>query len=719
MEKNNANKTVLIGLSVALAVFGVVALYLIYSIFTVHNKAEAKAEMQKMIGYISRQCVRYDDIYSESETKSLMAMIDKINLIRRDLSTTHEEDTADALAEYVQYHRLTGIIVMNTATGETTYNCEDGLTPADWHEILARFSTALGNRQKCYAERLAGANGCYYDYVMAALPDRDGVIFGYLKQDAKTAVGTSMSVSTLLEDFEVSSINIIVTDGANIVAATTPGLTGQPVGGCSVVEAIRTALGTASGTEKMVRFTDSGNKYYAMRGRTKGYYVYTYLTEKEVFTERKLALAYLSVVYALLIGAVFLVYNRAVSAKEKERRKSEEIYIAERERLAGAAMRANEAKTDFLRRMSHDIRTPINGIQGLIRIGNYYADDPDKQRYCREKAMETSGYLLDLVNDILDMSKLDSGEMMWRDESFNMETLLSEVVSMMSYQAAEHGIMLRYEPGEFLTPQVYGGKMPFKRICVNLLSNAVKYNKNGGSITFSARQLPFGEDARRAIFEIVCRDTGIGMSEEFQKRMYEPFAQENVSCKSSYGGTGLGLAIVKRLTDRMGGEISAHSVQGEGTEFTLKLPFLTDTAPADTGATSADPGTKELDGVKILLVEDNTLNTEIAEFMLTTAGATVVKATNGEEAVKIFAASKPDTIRVILMDVMMPVMDGLQATRAIRTLDRADALRVPIIAMTANAYDDDVERALEAGMNEYIAKPVEMRKLIDTVKKVL
>lgn len=181
MEKNNANKTVLIGLSVALAVFGAVALYLIYSIFTVYNKADAKAEMQQMIGYISRQCVRYDDIYSENETKSLVAMIDKINLIRRDLSTTREEDTADALAEYVRDHRLTGIIVINTATGETTYNCEDGLTPADWHEILARFSTALGNRQKCYAERIAGANGCYYDYVMAALPDRDGVIFGYLK----------------------------------------------------------------------------------------------------------------------------------------------------------------------------------------------------------------------------------------------------------------------------------------------------------------------------------------------------------------------------------------------------------------------------------------------------------------------------------------------------------------------------------------------------------
>ena len=415
-----------------------------------------------------------------------------------------------------------------------------------------------------------------------------------------------------------------------------------------------------------------------------------------------------------------MVYGRAVSAKEKERRKSEKIYNAERERLANEAMRANEAKTDFLRRMSHDIRTPINGIQGLIRIGNYYADDPDKQRYCREKAMETSGYLLDLVNDILDMSKLDSGEMMWRDESFNMETLLSEVVSMMSYQAAEHGIMLRYEPGEFLTPQVYGGKVPFKRICVNLLGNAVKYNKEGGSITFSARQLPFGENTHRAVFEIICRDTGIGMSEEFQKRMFEPFTQENVSYKSSYSGTGLGLAIVKRLTDRMGGEIAVHSVQGEGTTFTLKLPFLADAAtPKAPVETAAESGTGELDNAKILLVEDNALNMEIAEFMLTTAGARVVKATNGEEAVKLFADSAPGEIRVILMDVMMPVMDGLQATREIRALERADARSVPIIAMTANAYDDDVERALEAGMNEYIAKPVEKRKLIDIVKKFL
>ena len=717
MEKNNgsnANKKVLIWLVIALAVVGIVALYLFYSVFTVRDKANAKAEMQKMIDYIGRQCVRYDDIHSESETKSLVAMIDKVNLIRRDLSVTRGEETSALLAQYVQDQRITGIIVADLDTDNKIYSCRDGLTPADWVDIIDRYSGALEDREKCYAERLIGTNGYYYDYVMAAVPDGNRVILCYLKQDARSVVGTSMSVSTLLENFDVSDMSIIVTDGANVIAATDPALMSLAVEECSALEAIR----TASAGEDLVHFTDDGEKCYAMRGRVKGYYIYAYLTDSEVFTERTLSLAYFAVVYIVLVGTAFLVYGKVTSAKEKERRKAEAAYNAERARLAEEAMRANEAKTDFLRRMSHDIRTPINGIQGLIRIGNYYADDLEKQQYCRKKVMETSGYLLDLVNDILDMSKLDSGEIMWRDEHFNIQSLLSEAVSMMTYQAAECGITLRYEEGEFLTPQLYGGAVPFKRICVNLLSNAVKYNKDGGSITFSARQLPFGEDAHRAVFEIVCSDTGIGMSEEFQKRMFEPFTQENISYKSSYSGTGLGLAIVKRLVDRMGGEIQVHSVQGEGTSFTLKLPFLAEEAP-EKQDTATESGERELDGAKILLVEDNELNMEIAEFMLTTAGATVVKAANGEEAVKAFAASAPGEYQAILMDVMMPVMDGFQATQAIRALERTDALRVPIIAMTANAYADDVERALAAGMNEHVAKPVEMRKLIDAVKKFL
>lgn len=717
MGKSNANKRVFIWLVISLALLGIVAFYLFYSVFTVRDKAAAKAEMQQMVAYIERQCVRYDDIHSESETKSLIAMIDKVNLIRRDLGAVRSDETAAVLAEYVRDQRLTGIIVSYREGREIEYSCADGLTPKAWENIITRFADVVECEQKCYAERLIGADGYYYDYVVAAIPGGTGVLLCYLKQDARSVVGTSMSVSTLLEDFEVSDVDIIVTDGSNVIAATNPDFTGKPVEECRAVAEIRTQFTD----EEMIHFSDDGVKCYALRGRVKGYYVYTYLTDKEVFTERTLAISYLAVVYVLLLGTSFLVFGRVTRTKEKEKLKAEAEHNAQVKRLAEEALRANEAKTDFLRRMSHDIRTPINGIQGLIRIGNYYADDLEKQKYCRQKVMETSGYLLELVNDILDMSKLDSGEMMWRDESFNIEKLLDQVISMMCYQAAERGITLNYEKGEILTPHLFGGAVPFKRICVNLLGNAVKYNRDGGSITFSVRQLPFGEQADRAVFEITCKDTGIGMSEEFQKRMFEPFTQENVSYKSSYSGTGLGLAIVRRLIDRMGGEIAVHSVQGEGTSFVLKLPFGVDTAGAGAEDTSGQPpaGTQELRGVKILLVEDNTLNMEIAEFMLTTAGAVVVKATNGEEAVKTFAASAPGEIRVILMDLMMPVMDGLQATAKIRALERADAQTVPIIAMTANAYADDVERALAAGMNEHIAKPVEMRKLIDTVQKFL
>ena len=412
---------------------------------------------------------------------------------------------------------------------------------------------------------------------------------------------------------------------------------------------------------------------------------------------------------------MLVVFAIIKDSRKKQKEKNEKEYRERLDRLATEAIRANQSKNDFLRRMSHDIRTPINGIQGMVRIGEYYADDPEKQKECRKKILEASGYLLELVNDVLDMSKLDENLVIWKEEHFNMNSVMNEIVSMLSFQASEHSVTLTYE-SEIIHSSLYGGAGTLKRICANIIGNAIKYNKPNGNVDCSIKETR--SDDQKAYFTIVCADTGIGMSEEFQKIMYEPFAQENPDFNSN-GSTGLGLAIVKKAIDLMGGDISVQSKIGEGTTFTINLPFAIDCDDRKETAARNVVSTKKLDKTTVLLVEDNDLNYEIAKFILETNGAKVLKASDGKQALDIFSESEEGEISVILMDVMMPVMDGISATAAIRSLDRSDASVVPIIAMTANTYTDDIERVLTAGMNAFVEKPVDAEKLVDIIVKTL
>ena len=411
------------------------------------------------------------------------------------------------------------------------------------------------------------------------------------------------------------------------------------------------------------------------------------------------------------LESVLMVTQDVTAEKERER-----DYQLQLKKTAEDAERANIVKTDFLRRMSHDIRTPINGIRGMVEISRRYAGDEAKQEECREKIMTTSGFLLDLVNDVLNMNKLESGAVTLEEKPFNLRQMVSEIVTMVEGQAWHENVQVSCKTLAWNHENLIGSPMHLHQVLQNVVGNAVKYNCPGGSVTISCEEKGF--DGTTATFLFTCADTGRGMSAAFQQHAFEAFAQEESGARTAYKGTGLGLPIAKELVEQMGGKIHFESELGVGTTFYITLPFRVDPNPPK--AESAKPEqAASIKGAHILLVEDNELNMEISQYILEGAGAIVAQAWNGKEAVRRFSESEPGTFDCILMDVMMPLMDGLEATRTIRAMQRPDAATIPIVAMTANTFSEDEQRSREAGMNLFLNKPVDSGKMLQTVLECL
>ena len=450
--------------------------------------------------------------------------------------------------------------------------------------------------------------------------------------------------------------------------------------------------------------------------KQRDYYIYAYISDMEVFHNLPLSVIGAIFLYCLIFS-IFLFWGYRINLMhqkqelEKEEKFKKELLIA-----AKKAEAANRAKTEFLQRMSHDIRTPINGICGMVDIAEYYADDMEKQTEYREKVKSASHLLLEMLNDVLDMSKLESDEVMLEEIPFNLSSICEEVLVVVEQMAIEQNIRFMWEKKEITHRGLIGSPAHVKRILMNILSNAVKYNKENGSIYISCREL-ISEQQDMTTIEFVCRDTGIGMTDEFQKHIFEPFAQEHTGSRTKFAGTGLGMPITKKLVEKMGGTITFESEEGVGTKFVIRIPFKID-MEADQRKEQENVSEKSIKGLHILLAEDNELNMEIAEFMLQNEGADVTKAWNGQEAVELFRKSKPGEFDVILMDIMMPVMNGYEATKLIRSLDREDARKIPIVAMTANAFTEDRMRAKEAGMDEHISKPFDVKLLLKVIHKL-
>lgn len=400
-----------------------------------------------------------------------------------------------------------------------------------------------------------------------------------------------------------------------------------------------------------------------------------------------------------------ILFKNTSEFHEKEVKENERLKIAIEE-----ADSENRAKTEFMNRMSHDIRTPINGVMGMLEIIKKNREDHERVDDCLEKIHVSSEHLLSLINDVLDMSKLESGHMEPEHVPFDLDDLMKNVRALNEAQVAKTSIVYTYGKISFAHAKLIGSPLHLRQILLNLFSNAAKYNKENGTIETYAEEIACDENT--ATFRFTIRDTGIGMSEDFvNNELFEPFTQEKQDARTQYQGTGLGMSIVKELIEKMNGTITVESVLGEGSAFTVTLPFEIDKHPFAQAAANGAADETALHGLKVLLAEDNELNMEIAEFFLEDMGAETMQAWNGKEAVEAFRNSAPGEIGVILMDIMMPVMDGLEAVQRIRALDRPDAKTVPIIAMTANAFSEDVERSRKAGMTEHLSKPLNAETL--------
>lgn len=395
-------------------------------------------------------------------------------------------------------------------------------------------------------------------------------------------------------------------------------------------------------------------------------------------------------------------------------KQKELAYQQELVKAVESANQANTAKTDFLNRMSHDIRTPLNGILGMLDIAQKNETNPKALLECHEKMRTAAFHLKALVNDVLDMQRMETDRFFLEQIPFDIREILDNCWSMLEAQASRLDITLKkIKPGSLKYPYLIGSPLHIRQIFMNLLSNAIKYNKPGGSISIHAKIIR--QVHQNVIYKFIISDTGIGISPEFQKHIFEPFAQEDTGARTIYKGTGLGMAIVHRLVQEMGGTIQLKSEKNVGSTFTLILPFTIDEHQPSASAETDTDTPADLTDLHILVVEDNELNLEIAVFSLEAAGLNVSTAINGLKAVRLFEKSKPYEYDIILMDIMMPVMNGLDAAKAIRGLSRPDATTVPIIALSANAFAEDIQKSKNAGINEHLAKPLEMDKVLKVI----
>ena len=622
----------------------------------------------------------------------------------------------DFLKENLQTLWVDGIIVLDKE-GKT--DCEYSMDESLTNEITEYLQKDIimdfaGYEERSYSERFAREDGSYIDIAACARKDAPGIIAIYYYTSPEFTGNYTLTIQGLLNGYSVQKDGtIIVADNGIVVASNGESLLGQNTADNEVVQAMK----KHTDSQHIYHLKNEGTGCYGIMLKQRDYYIYAYLPDTEVFHNLPLSVAGVIFLYFLMFSIFWLWTYRTNQAHQKQEQEKDEKYKSELLIAAKKAEAANEAKTEFLQRMSHDIRTPINGICGLVNMADHYADDTEKQTEYRTKVKEASNLLLELVNEILDMSKLESDEVVLEEIPFNLSSISGEVFIVIEQMAAEQNIRIMWEKKEITHRDLIGSPGYVKRVMMNILSNAVKYNRENGQIYISCMEIP-SEQPEMTTMEFVCRDTGIGMTEEFQKCVFEPFAQEHTGSRAKFTGTGLGLSISRKLVEKMGGTITFESEKGVGTTFVIRVPFKID-LDADKREEQKDVSEKSIKGLHILLAEDNELNMEIAEFVLQNEGAGVTKAWDGQEAVELFRNSEPGEFDVILMDIMMPVMNGYETTKMIRSLDREDAKAIPIIAMTANAFTEDRIRAKEAGMDEHVAKPVDVELLIKVIHKLV
>ena len=691
---------------------GIIIIFTSAFYFFQTQKDEAEDKLVKIVNYVKVQCSTYTHYNEASESKSLLRMIESCRQLQTNIQM--EMDARKPLDEAFLKDNLStlwmdGILVLDeNGNIESSYSTDDAMLKQVYKYVSKDIVLDYMNyEERTYSQRIELDDGAHIDIATCARSDARGIVVTYYYTSAYFAQNYNLTLQNLLKGYSKKSDGtILVSDQGRIIASNDKSLLQDSTKKNEIIQILK----ENKDSKHIYHFNSKGAGYYGIMLKQSNYYIFAYIPDSVVFESFIVETIAITFIYLIFVLVLRYISHRNSLIRQAKEQEKEKMHQEELLRAAKKAEAANIAKTEFLQRMSHDIRTPINGIIGMVEVGDHYSKDIEKQADCREKIRYASNTLLELVNEVLDMSKLESGEVVLEEVGFNIDQLSDETVVILEEVAKERNIQIVQEGRSITHPYLIGSPTHVKRVLMNVLSNAVKYNRDNGSIYISYKELESNKPGY-SIFEFTCRDTGIGMSKEFQERIFEPFAQEHMGSRSKYVGTGLGMPIAKSLVEKMGGTIEFTSQEGVGSQFVIRIPFKIDEehkTEAVKEATSAS-----IEGLSVLLVEDNELNMEIAKFIIENEGANVTCATNGKEAVNIYKKS-PEFFDIILMDIMMPEMDGYEATKVIRSLDS----KIPIVAMTANAFTEDKIKAKKAGMNAHLSKPLDKDTLVQVVAKL-
>lgn len=685
-----------------------------------YTTAQAEQRFADVVDYVATQSLSYEAFNNAYVTKNLIRVMEIAGEVARTIERDGSVDNA-TLYQYADQFNVSALIVTDASGNLVSESSTDGVG----YESLAAYLKeapvleVASHPLKSYTARITLADDSVADIGCVTRQGGEGIVIAVRHQSAKAVASNTLKLQSLLDGYKtIDSGNIVIENDAKVVATnavepTTSGAFVLPATDATIVDSIKERC--LAGRVSLVNA--NGEWYLGTFGKARQFYVYTYTSARRYFETVAVVVASVLVLYGGAIAAT------ALARRHAERQRLTDLLLQERDygdKLAKAAREAssaNSAKTEFLRRMSHDLRTPINGIRGMVEVGDANADDLQKQTECRSKIWTASGLLLDLANEALDMSRLESGQVDLDLVPTNLVVLNREVCDILERQAEERLVTIICDQQTLDHPYARVSATHLKRLLVNIAGNAVKYSRRGGYVRLACREVEPVDGV--PIYEYTIADNGIGMSEQFQQHLYEPFSREEQRVEGASSGTGLGAPIAKQLVELMGGTMSFTSTLGQGTTFTIRLPFEQCKRSEIPQAVRVDAvDVDAVRGLRVLLVEDNELNAEIAQFTLDRAGAIVTHVKDGESAVETFAASAPHEYDVVLMDIMMPGIDGLEATRQIRALEREDAATTPIIAVSANAFAEDRRLSREAGMDAHLSKPVSSRELVEALAHI-
>ena len=705
----------LVCIAVGISLFGVV--------FALSRRADIQNCEQRLTGvmeFIKAQSADYTKYNDTAVAKSLVREAAAISALE-DLSLDCDEA---ALSEYARMLWLTGISVLDAQGDLVCEYTENGTGYAQLQSgiKLEPILSVIDYPQKTYVKRVELGGDNFVNVAVHSCADGTGVVLAYRYIPAEFSEKSVLSIQDLLDGYEVSSTGtLLVAEDNRAAASNDPTLIGM-----NILENERLMSIRRSGhADKLIRvYAPKGiEQCYGMYSHGQDYYLYAYVPARQVYTLTVMNLVITLVMYILILALVQVFrWNSARNFfiqqehSEQEYRKSLEQKNIALQLAVQRETKANLAKREFLFNMSHDIRTPMNAIIGFTALAQTHIDDRGQVEDYLKKISVSSQHLLSLINDVLDMSRIESGKVTLEAKPVHLPELVHELRDIIQAVVSKKDLSLTLDTVGVENEDVIADPLRLEQILINVLANAVKFTPDGGQIGLWIVQKDTAP-AGYADFEFHIKDNGIGMSEEFQKHIFEQFARERTSTVSKIQGTGLGMAITKSLVDMMGGRITVKSEQGKGSEFTISLRFPI--GEAKTGQTPPAAKASVFTGKKLLVVEDNELNLEIASTLLKEAGFEVDTAENGKIAVEKVEAASAGRYDLILMDIQMPEMDGYEATRRIRALPDAKKAALPIVAMTANAFEDDRKNALHAGMNGHIAKPLDIQKLFQVLSELL